>query len=312
MPLRPLQLPRRRFLAGGASALGLAAWPLVPAEAKAPSLPYVVIGDWGRGGADDQREVGRQLGRTAAAIGSRFTISVGDNFYENGVLDLVDPQWQSSFEAIYDAPSLMRPWHVVLGNHDYRGNVEAQLGYGAKTPRWRLPARWYKRRETLGSGVAADYFYLDTSPFVTGYRGTRVKIDGQDAGAQLAWLDRELGSSPAAWKIVIGHHPVFTVGGNQQNTPELIGQLKPLFDRHGVQAYLNGHVHNQQHLAVDGVHYITSGAGSQTGPVPPAGTGQFTSDSHGFMTVEHSSEAFRFAFIDEAGKELYRAAVRRG
>jgi hypothetical protein len=30
------------------------------------------------------------------------------------------------------------------------------------------------------------------------------------------------------------------------------------------------------------------------------------------MTVEHSSEAFRFAFIDEAGKELYRAAVRRG
>jgi tartrate-resistant acid phosphatase type 5 len=312
MSRRVLLVPRRKFIAGSVSALGLAVLPRVPAEARAPSLPYVVIGDWGRGGADDQREVGLQLGKTAAVIGSRFTISVGDNFYDDGVRDLVDPQWQNSFEAIYADPSLMTPWHVILGNHDYRGSVEAQLGYGAKSPRWRMPARYYKRSEKLGGGVSADYFYHDNSPFVTGYRGTKVKIDGQDTGAQLAWLDRELGASRAGWKIVIGHHPVFTVTAGDQNTPELIARLKPLLDRHGVHVYINGHVHNQQHLVVDGVHYITSGAGSQTLGVPPAGKDQFTSDRHGFMTVAHSADAFRFAFIDESGRELYRAAVRRG
>jgi tartrate-resistant acid phosphatase type 5 len=313
MPPRKLLIPRRKFLVGGAATLALSALPRVPALARAPSLPYVVIGDWGRNGADDQREVGIQLGKTAEQIGSRFTLSVGDNFYEDGVADLVDPQWQSSFEAIYSAPALMTPWHVILGNHDYRGNVEAQLGYGAISPRWRLPARYYQRSEALGGGVGADYFYLDTSPFVTRYRGTKVRIDGQDTAAQLAWLDRALGASKAAWKIVIGHHPIrTTTDGAEQNTPELIGQVKPLLERHGVHVYINGHVHNQQHLAVDGVHYITSGAGSQTVSVPDGRDGQFASASHGFMSVAHSADAFRFAFIDETGKELYRAAIARG
>jgi tartrate-resistant acid phosphatase type 5 len=311
MLLRQIPIPRRDILVGGAATLGLSVLPRLPAEAKAPSVPYVLIGDWGRAGADDQREVGLQLGKTAAAIGSRFTVSLGDNFYEDGVSDLADPQWRASFEEIYAAPSLMTPWHVILGNHDYRGDPEAQIGYGAVSPRWRLPARYYKRTETLGGGVAADFFYLDTSPFVTGYRGSKVRIEGQDTDAQITWLDRELGRSKTAWKIVIGHHPVFTVTAGQ-NTPELIARVKPLLDRHGVHVYINGHVHNQQHLAVDGVHYITSGAGSQTGPVSPADSGQFTSDRHGFMAVEHSAEAFRFAFIDETGSELYRTAVRRG
>jgi tartrate-resistant acid phosphatase type 5 len=312
MPSRKLLIPRRKFLAGSASALALAGLPRVAAVAKAPSLPYVVIGDWGRNGADDQREVGLQLGRTAEKIGSHFTISVGDNFYEDGVAGVDDPQWRSSFEDIYAAPSLMKPWNIILGNHDYRGNVEAQFAYAAVSPRWRLPSRYYRKTEALGGGVSADYFYLDTSPFVTAYRNSKVKIDDQQTAPQLAWLDEELGRSRAAWKIVIGHHPVYTVTGNEQNTGELIAQLKPILDRHRVHVYVNGHIHNQQHLTVDGVHYITTGAGSQTLPVPPPGSGQFTSDSHGFMTVEHSADAFRFAFLDEAGKELYRTAIARG
>ncbi len=300
---------RREFLAGTVAVLGLS--PRVPAQAKAAGQSYVVIGDWGRGGADHQRAVGIQLGRTAEAIGSRFTVSVGDNFYEDGVSGPGDPQWRTSFEEIYTAPSLMTPWHVILGNHDYRGDVAAQIGYSATSRRWSLPARYYQRTETIAPGVAADYFFIDTSPFVAAYRGTKVRIEGQDTGAQLAWLERALGQSQAAWKIVFGHHPVFTVPGGELDTAELIGQVKPLLDRHGVRAYINGHVHNQQDLTVDGVHYITSGAGSQTFQVPAGGAGQFTSGAHGFMTVAHDADAFRFAFIDEFGAELYHATIAR-
>ena len=42
----------------------------------------------------------------------------GDNFYESGVDSISDDKWQTTFEAIYDAPALQVPWYAVLGNHD--------------------------------------------------------------------------------------------------------------------------------------------------------------------------------------------------
>src|SRR5580692_6262701 len=117
------------------AAAGLAT---LPAQARAPSLDFVVIGDWGRRGRWHQREVATQMGRTAATLGSQFVISVGDNFYENGVDSVTDPYWRTSFEQIYTDPALMTPWYITLGNHDYRGNVEAQLAYSGPTGRWRL------------------------------------------------------------------------------------------------------------------------------------------------------------------------------
>ncbi|MEI9982910.1 MAG: metallophosphoesterase [Aliidongia sp.] len=312
MSPRKFLIPRRKFLAGGASALALAGLPRVPAVAKAPSLPYVVIGDWGRNGADDQHEVGVQLGKTAEKIGSHFTISVGDNFYEDGVAGVNDPQWRSSFEDIYAAPSLMKPWNIILGNHDYRGNVEAQFAYSAVSPRWRLPSRYYKKTEALGGGVSADYFYLDTSPFVTTYRNSKVKIDGQQTAPQLAWLDEELGRSRAAWKIVIGHHPVYTVTGNEQNYRRT-DYAAEADSRSASRACLCQRAYPQS-AASDrrrrALHHDRRRLADAARAA--AGSGQFTSDSHGFMTVEHSADAFRFAFLDEAGKELYRTAIARG
>ena len=303
-----LTVSRRRLLTATA-ALGVL--PSLPAAAKAPSLPFVLIGDWGRQGNWQQREVGRQMGATATEIASRFTISVGDNFYEDGVTSLDDPQWQDSFETIYPAPSLRSPWHVILGNHDYRGNVQAQLDYATRDNRWTMPARYYQRRETLSDGTPVDLFFIDTSPFLSIYRHTKVNIDGQDTDAQLVWLDRALGSSTAAWKIVIGHHPLYTVTGGKRNQPELIGPIKPLLAKHNVRVYINGHDHNLQDLVVDGVHYITNGAGSQTESTRPAAPGQFSSDSHGFMTAELTADHFVFAFIDDSGTRLYQSEVAR-
>src|SRR5215469_1276932 len=140
-----LRLTRRGLLQtlGG---MGLsAAFPLSRAWADdgGASLNFLAVGDWGRHGQDGQSEVALRMGESAEQLSARFVISVGDNFYDNGVTGVDDPAWKTSFEDVYAAQSLQVPWYVALGNHDYRGNSQAQLDYSALSSRWRMPARWY-------------------------------------------------------------------------------------------------------------------------------------------------------------------------
>jgi acid phosphatase len=302
----------RRHLLQSSAALSAAA--TVPAHAAAATLNFVLIGDWGRLGHDNQRDVAAQMGKTAAAINSQFTISMGDNFYENGVDSVDDPQWQASFEQIYTAPSLQSPWKIILGNHDYRGNVQAQLDYAKTSKRWQLPARYYMESVALPDGGKADFFYLDTSPFIKKYAGTRTDISGQDTDAQLKWLDGALASSTASQKIVIGHHPIYTALAPEthydHDQPDLIARLDPILRAHGIKIYINGHDHNLQVVQMNGLTYVTNGAGSETYQASsPVVRGGFVSGNHGFMTIALSSTKLDFALIDMSGQTLYAQSV---
>jgi len=304
----------RRHLLKSSAALSAAA--TIPAQAAAETLNFVLIGDWGRRGHDNQTNVAQQMGVTAAAINSRFTVSMGDNFYENGVTGLDDPQWQASFEKIYTADSLQSPWKIILGNHDYRGNVQAQLDYAKTSKRWQLPARYYVETQPLPDGAKADFFYLDTSPFITKYIGTRTNISGQDSQAQLNWLDAALQKSTAQWKIVIGHHPIYAAlapdSYGEHDTPELIARLDPILRKHGIRIYINGHDHNLQSVTLNNLTYVTNGAGSETyQQSSPTIRNGFVSGSHGFMTVALSSERLQFSLIDMAGATLYAQSIIR-
>ena len=298
---------RRDVLKSGVG--GVLALPFLGEAARADTgaLPFLVVGDWGWDGAFKQREVAAQMGSEAARSGSKFVISVGDNFYQRGVESAADPHFRSSFEDIYVAPSLQTPWYPVLGNHDYRGNVDAQIAYSAVSSRWRMPARYYKRAEALPDGGAVDFIFLDTSPFVARYRGTDVRIDGQDPKAQLSWFESALSQSTARWKIVVGHHPVFSGGRDHGSTVELMRDVKPLLDRHGVTAYFFGHDHDLQHIVVDGVHYIGCGAGANARPTSMITGSRFASDHPGFFSGQIAGDTLRFAFIGDAGETLYRA-----
>ncbi len=309
-----MKLSRRQFVSTTAVTAGAAlASEAPPAVAAAAALPFIAVGDWGRRGHYHQRAVAAQMGQTAAAMGSRFTISIGDNFYENGVESVDDPQWQSSFEEVYTAPSLFTPWKVILGNHDYRGNVQAQLDYSHKSPRWKLPARYYTDTQTLPDGTKADFFYVDTSPFIKKYYGSRVDVVGQDTDAQLAWLDRALSDSTAHWKIVVGHHPIYTAlsddDGYDHDQPDLIARLNPLLLKHNIRIYICGHDHCLQSVKVDGVTYVVTGAGSETYKPNPPIRGGFANGSHGFMTVQLSAEKLDYALVDMYGNSLFAETV---
>jgi acid phosphatase len=303
-------LTRRQFGYGAAaSGLTLA---LGPTEAQAQAeLNFLVVGDWGRGGLSNQQAVADSMGRAAAQRQAAFVISTGDNFYDDGVASIDDPQWQTSFEKIYTAPSLQKPWWVVLGNHDYHGSVQAQIDYTAKSPRWRMPARNWQ--ETM---AAADvtFFFTDTSPFVRKYSapGSDTKVAGQDPRAQLAWLETALLQSKSAWKFVVGHHPVFSGGSKHGDTRELVDVFPGLFKRTGVQAYFCGHEHDLQHIERDGIAYIVSGAGSEVRPTGSVPGSKFAVAEPGFVSCALAPSGMRVDFITTGDKIAYSAAIKRG
>ena len=257
------------------------------------------------------------MGEHAARIGSAFTVSVGDNFYDTGVQSVSDPQWRTSFEDVYIHPALQTPWYVALGNHDYRGVPQAQVDYARTSPRWRMPARYFTHSHAAPDGQRVDLFVLDTSPMVRRYDSIteatqlRANVESQDVPAQLRWLDAALGRSTAAWKIVAGHHPVFSGGSEHGSTPELIAQVKPLLERHGVQLFMNGHDHDLQHIVVGPVTYICTGAGSKTRPPSAIAGTRFCSDRSGFTAYRIMGNRLHIDFVDYIGAVLHRAEVAR-
>jgi tartrate-resistant acid phosphatase type 5 len=293
-----LQITRRSLLISSGATLAAT----LPAFGVQHKPTFLVLGDWGFRGSAGQRKVAAAMTSVANQIAPRFVISVGDNFYGKGVQSVDDPQWQTSFEAVYDASELRCPWYPVLGNHDHGGNVDAEIAFQGVDARWQMAAQYYRNSVALPSGVVADFFFLDTTPIAGGEN----RPGG--ASAQLNWLEHGLATSEADWKLVVGHHPVFS-GGKHGSNRLLIERLKPLIDRFGVRAYLNGHDHDLQHIAVDGVHYLTCGAGAKTRPTAAIDGTFFAGSRLGFMAGMFGPEALGIAFVDEAGDILHRASI---
>jgi tartrate-resistant acid phosphatase type 5 len=146
--------------------------------------------------------VASSLGDVAAAIGASFVLSTGDNVYEAGISSATDPLWAATFTNVYTHAALSDvPFFSVLGNHDWLGNVTAQVhptrgvccvapagGNGANARvdgRWRAgmsfqasPSRsrsdhWAGIRAGSASSVnppLLSLVYVDTSPWVSEYR----------------------------------------------------------------------------------------------------------------------------------------------
>jgi tartrate-resistant acid phosphatase type 5 len=307
-------LTRREVINGVAATLVVAVTPPVFSAARSRALNFLVVGDWGRDGTSHQREVAAQMGKAADSLGSQFVISVGDNFYTNGVQSTTDPQWLSSFESVYAAPSLQIPWYVALGNHDYRGAPQAQIDYSKSSTRWRMPARYYKVSGSDLGAPHADLFFIDTSPLVYKYReqdndAIAANVSTQDVEGQLRWLDAELDRSTAPWKLVIGHHTLHSGGSQHGDTPEMVELIEPLLQKHGVQAYINGHDHDLQHVRRSGVNYIGSGAGSEVRPVGAIEGTRFCASVSGFAAMSLHPEMLELRFRDFTGNSLYHAKI---
>jgi tartrate-resistant acid phosphatase type 5 len=275
------------------------------------TLSFLVVSDLGGKGGSNQVAVATQMGRTAAARNCRFVVTCGDNYHGNGIDSADSPRWQTEFEEVYKARSLMIPWYATLGNHEYRGKPDAEVAYSQRSPRWKMPAHYYAHTEKIDEANEALFVHLDTAPFVSSYhkKGSSYHVAGQDTKAQLQWLESVLAGSPARWKLVVGHHPIYAAAGGHGDTKEMVGGILPLLEKHGVQMYFCGHDHVLQHLAHGKVNFFVCGGGSTHRTVKERPDVKFGVGSLGFLSVTLTAEKAEAAYINSQGNELYRARM---
>jgi hypothetical protein len=275
------------------------------------SVNFYVVTDIGRNGYFRQKDVAEQLGIMSESIDPDFIISSGDAFHGNGIRSTGDPMWLSNFENIYTHPGLHCDWYPVLGNHEYHGNTQAIIDYSKVSRRWNMPAHYYTLVKKIDDSCSLRLLFIDTTPFGKEYRNDSTDYPDacrQDLQKQILWIDSVLSSSKENWKIVIGHHPVFSIDKKHGSTPELIEKLNPLLIKHNVDVYFSGHIHNFQHLNIPGssTDYIITSSGSSGRPSYTSDSTLFTSSSEGFTICSVSQYSLGIRFVDYKGETIYK------
>jgi tartrate-resistant acid phosphatase type 5 len=275
------------------------------------SLNFLFISDFGGQGGKIQRDVAFQAGIIAGLEKSKFVITGGDNYHQNGIQNARDSRWKSEYEDIYSSQSLMIPWYASLGNHDYVGNAQAEIEYSLISKRWKMPDRYYAHTEKINDTTDALFVQIDTSPFITEYRNNDsiYHVLGQDIHKQLYWIDSVLNSSHALWKIVVGHHPIYSSVSNHGNTNELIDNILPLLQKYGVRIYLCGHEHFLQYLVHNAINFFVCGGGSVSRPVNDRDDVIFGIGSPGFLSMSLTPASARVVYFDDNGKSLYSTTI---
>lgn len=261
---------------------------LLPVVAAARPVRFVAFGDFGTG-AEIQYRVAQAIAKKCAASGCDFAVTLGDNIYNDGVSSVNDAQFRTKFELPY-APLPLR-FYMSLGNHDYRGNVQAQIDYTYRSRKWTLPARYYSFSEG-----PVTFFALDTN---------------QPDAAQLAFVKAQLAKVHTPWVIPFGHHPRFT-NGVYKNTQS--PALKQLIDSFCGRAriYLSGHEHNKQVLKpYCGMEYLIAGTAAGNRDSGSAGNTLYAGKSFGFSWLSVDAQRLHFELLDSNGHIEYQQTLTR-
>ncbi|WP_294599205.1 metallophosphoesterase [uncultured Rikenella sp.] len=273
-------------------------------------LNFYVANDLGRNGYYDQKPIAERMGAMAEEIGPEFVLATGDIHHFEGVQSVADPLWMTNYESIYAHPELMIEWFPLLGNHEYRGNTQAVIDYSAVSRRWTMPARYYTR-SFKKKEVTLCVVWIDTTPLIDKYRNESDQYPDaaeQEIDRQLVWIDSVLAAATEDWIIVAGHHPIYAETPKEATErTDLQTRLDPILRRHRVDMYINGHIHNFQHLRVPGsdIDYVTNSAGSLSRPAKPVEGSRFCSSEPGFSVVSADKKTLRLHMIDKLGNILY-------
>ena len=265
------------------------------------TIHAVAFGDFGyQGSGSGQKAVAATIGKLHSEKPFHFGLTLGDNFYPSGVKSVDDPAWRAIWEADYGA--LKVPFFATLGNHDYRGNQQAQVDYTAKSQTWRMPQTYY----TFRAGRVVQFFALDTDEGTAG----RLLFKKPWSDAQADWLDAELGKSKAPWKIVYGHHPIFS-DGHHGDSARLKRKLLPILRKHKVAAFLCGHEHELQFHEMEGIDFVIAGGGVKDTRDVTRRRAVFVAGSHGFLEISATGQSLDLRLRGSAGQVLFERQRKR-
>jgi hypothetical protein len=273
----------------------------------------LVIGDWGRKGHINLKANAYMMNEVTCRDSVDLVLTTGDNFYDNGVNNTSDAHWNRSFEDVFTGGCLMPiVWRPSLGNHDARGNTQAQIEYSQLSVRWNMPAAYYDYWIEQDS-VLVHFIAVDTSPFVKDYHedpsnsDMEYHVSNADTAAQLMWLDSVLGAGNPDWTVVYGHHPVYAADGRHGETDELVEKFVPIFNSHELDVYFCGHNHSLELIKTEtNTLYVTSGGGSEPqSRIDNKPYNLFGVAQPGFVLSSFSKDSLQLDFISKKGQRLY-------
>ncbi len=273
-------------------------------------LNFYVANDLGRNGYYDQKPIAELMGEMAEEIGPEFVLAAGDVHHFEGVRSVNDPLWMTNYELIYAHPELMIHWYPILGNHEYRGNTQAVIDYSTVSRRWEMPGRYYTKTFE-DEGTTLRVVWIDTTPLIDKYRNEPDKYPDaclQNIEAQLQWLDATLAAAKENWVIVVGHHPVYADTPKEESErADMQKRVDSILRKHRVDMYINGHIHNFQHIRVKGsdIDYVTNSSASLSRKVNATEGTVFCSPEPGFSVVSASPKALELRMIDKKGQVLH-------
>lgn len=252
---------------------------------------FLFFGDTGES-TPEQGRVATAMANFCATETCELVALLGDNIYPSGVRSVDDPQWEAKFERAYRGLGI--PFYAALGNHDRLGSILAQIGRSARSARWKMPSCLYTFRDD-----ETEFFVLDTDRFDE---------------AQRDWLSAELARSQrdraVRWRVVYGHHPIYSYGshGDTEVLKRLL--LPALRDR--ADFYLSGHDHDRQVLDAErGVTFVVSGAAAVRRNERRGPRTLFAASTYGFAHLDIRGRQAVLRLIDEAGTVNFRRAYNK-
>jgi 3',5'-cyclic AMP phosphodiesterase CpdA len=128
----------------------------------------------------------------------------------------------------------------------------------------------------------------------------------------MLWIDSCLTNSKSRWKIVVGHHPVYSSGSaHGAQTGDMEARFAAFFEKKGVDAYFCGHDHDFEYVKPQGgtVNYFVCG----TVEVRPMGTmlasSVFSKSVPGYTKVLLTPAKMKVTMIDTSGVEIYKTEI---
>ena len=216
--------------------------------------------------------------QTCEEQGCDLAFLLGDNFIQDGVNGVQDPQFQSKFEQIY--PHSI-PFYAVLGNHDLKGDWQAQIRYTNQSDRWMMPDVNYQ---------------LNAGP---------VFIQAINSTCTIRSIWTLFKKSQKPWRILCCHKPFITNGRH----PGMLGLEKLLVRKSGIQLVFSGHNAGLEHLRHRQIDQIVSGGGGTELPDfvdQKSPFSLFHAHTLGYAWTRFTPSSATAVFYNQNGKELYR------